>query len=104
MQYQIIGVLSHGYFVTKIHFEDVNLRSNYYKWRANGQSQLTIILFIRELAKRLNGTNIRTYSLHPCQLSIEMIIYIISRVTRSWPSLLGTFYYIQVIFDTFYIP
>ena len=98
---RIISVSSHGYFVTKIHFEDVNLRSNYYKWRANGQSQLAIILFIRELGKRLNGTNIRTYSLHPGQLNIELIICIISRVTRSWLSPPGRFFILHVKSDAF---
>lgn len=75
---RIISVSSHAYFITKIHFGDLNLQSNYYKWKANGQSQLAIILFIRELAKRLQGTNIRTYALHPGQLNIEIIIYVIS--------------------------
>ena len=69
---RIISVASHAYYFTNIQFDDFNLQLNYTKWRANAQSQLAIVLFIRELAKRLDGTNIRTYSLHPGKLSIQI--------------------------------
>lgn len=38
---------------------------SYEPWVAYRQSKLCNVLFTRELAKRLQGTGVTTYSLHP---------------------------------------
>ncbi|KAF6205919.1 hypothetical protein GE061_020095 [Apolygus lucorum] len=63
---RIVNVSSKAHVAAKsMHFEDVNLTKHYGPIPAYGRSKLANILFSRELAKRLEGTGVTVYSLHP---------------------------------------
>ena len=48
-----------------IDFDDPHIKQDYESWRAYGQSKLAQITYTKTLAKRLEGTGVSTYSLHP---------------------------------------
>ncbi|KAM7369705.1 hypothetical protein PAMP_011008 [Pampus punctatissimus] len=62
---RIITVSSMAHSWGSINLEDINSEKHYDKKRAYSQSKLANILFTRSLAKRLEGTGVTTYSLHP---------------------------------------
>lgn len=62
---RIINVSSLAHTFGKINCDDIQSEKSYARWTAYGQSKLANILFSRELAKRLKGTNVNVNSLHP---------------------------------------
>ena len=62
---RIINVASSLYFIGTTSFDQINSGSNYDGHKVYGTTKLANILFTRELAKRLHGTNIRVYAVHP---------------------------------------
>ncbi|XP_042366235.1 retinol dehydrogenase 12, like [Plectropomus leopardus] len=62
---RIITVSSMAHSWGSINLEDINSEKGYNKNSAYAQSKLANILFTRSLAKRLEGTGVTTYSLHP---------------------------------------
>jgi retinol dehydrogenase 12 len=62
---RIVIVSSVGHYNGHINFDDLNLEKNYSGWKAYQQSKLALVLFTRELAKRLQGTGVTANSLHP---------------------------------------
>ena len=63
---RIITVSSRAYHVVKgINFDDINLKKEYSSVSAYGHSKLANILFAYELNKRLQGSGVSTFSLHP---------------------------------------
>ncbi|CAH1402172.1 unnamed protein product [Nezara viridula] len=63
---RIINVSSLGHtYCDSLFFDDINMEKNYDPWTAYGRSKLANILFTLELAKRLEGTEVKTVSLHP---------------------------------------
>ena len=70
---RIINVSSGAYFKGKINFDDINSEKNYHPIKVYSQSKLANVLFTRELAKRIKGTNIRVYALHPGEIIINLI-------------------------------
>lgn len=48
----------------QIHFDDINLNKEYHPWRSYSQSKLANVLFTRELANRLKGTEAVTIMLY----------------------------------------
>ena len=62
---RIINVSSGLYFLGRIPFDDINSEMNYNGSAVYNQTKLANILFTRELAKRLHGTNIRVYAMNP---------------------------------------
>nr|XP_042911079.1 retinol dehydrogenase 12-like isoform X1 [Parasteatoda tepidariorum] len=62
---RIVNVSSIAHIYGKINFNDINLDRNYEPLAAYCRSKLANILFTRELAKRLEGTDVTTYCLHP---------------------------------------
>ncbi|XP_035210525.1 retinol dehydrogenase 12-like isoform X2 [Stegodyphus dumicola] len=70
--------------VGKIDFNDLNLDHHYNVFYAYGRSKLCNILFTRELAKRLQGSKVSTYSLHPAaaQTNIDRDKDSADRITR----------------------
>ncbi|WP_211748826.1 SDR family oxidoreductase [Paenibacillus sp. Marseille-Q4541] len=64
-QARVINVSSGAYKAGKIHLEDPNLTKRYNVIKSYSQSKLANIMFTRELAERLDGTNITVNALHP---------------------------------------
>lgn len=62
---RIITVSSMAHSWGTINLEDINSEKGYDKRRAYAQSKLANVLFTRALAKRLEGTGVTAYSLHP---------------------------------------
>ena len=57
----------------EIYWDDINWeKTEYSSVKAYGQSKLANILFTRELANRLKGSGVTTYSLHPGVIATEL--------------------------------
>ncbi|XP_021928779.1 retinol dehydrogenase 12-like [Zootermopsis nevadensis] len=62
---RIVNVSSSAHDWGTMNFEDINLEQSYTPIKAYCQSKLANVLFSKELAKRLQGTGVTTYSVHP---------------------------------------
>ncbi|KAK4293855.1 hypothetical protein Pmani_033478 [Petrolisthes manimaculis] len=62
---RIINVSSLASARGVIPFDDMNYEKGYNKVQAYGNSKLANVLFTRQLAKRLKGTSIQVFALHP---------------------------------------
>lgn len=62
---RIVNVSSDGHYRVKEEVEDWNASEKYSGFDAYCRSKLCNVLFTRELARRLEGSNITTNSLHP---------------------------------------
>jgi NAD(P)-dependent dehydrogenase (short-subunit alcohol dehydrogenase family) len=69
---RIVNVSSGAHKWGRIHFEDMNLETNYSVMKGYGQSKLANILFTKELAKRLSHTDITVNALHPGAVSTNL--------------------------------
>ncbi|XP_047737742.1 retinol dehydrogenase 11-like isoform X1 [Hyalella azteca] len=71
---RVVCVASLAYFWTgKMDVEDLNFRNiPYGDYRAYSLSKLANILMTRELARRLEGTGVTTYSVHPGFVATEI--------------------------------
>lgn len=69
---RIINVSSIGHKWGKINRNDLQYEKSYSKWPAYFQSKLANVLFTRELANRLKGTNVTANSLHPGAVKTEL--------------------------------
>ena len=56
----------------KMNFDDLQLKSGYSPWKAYGQSKLANVLFASELGRRLEGTGVTTYAVHPGWVRTEL--------------------------------
>ncbi|XP_029378203.1 retinol dehydrogenase 13-like [Echeneis naucrates] len=69
---RIINVSSLAHERGQIYFDDINQEKDYDPRRSYAQSKLANVLFTRELSKRLEGTGVTTYSLHPGVIRTEL--------------------------------
>lgn len=69
---RIINVSSIAHTQGRMHWDDLHLKQQYNAKEAYCQSKLANVLFTRELAKNLQGTNVTTYSLHPGVVQTEL--------------------------------
>ncbi|XP_016140940.1 retinol dehydrogenase 12 [Sinocyclocheilus grahami] len=69
---RIINVASVAHTWGSIHLDDINSEKGYSPRRAYGQSKLANILCTRSLAKRLQGSGVTVYSLHPGVVQSEL--------------------------------
>ncbi|XP_049291578.1 retinol dehydrogenase 12-like isoform X2 [Anopheles funestus] len=70
---RIVTVSSLGHKWGRIDKDDINAEKDYREWDAYTQSKLCNILFSRHLAKRLHGTGVNTYALHPGAINTELM-------------------------------
>lgn len=69
---RIINVSSRAHVRGTINFDDLMMENDYWSSTAYAQSKLANVLFTRELARRLRGTKVTTYSLHPGAIRTEL--------------------------------
>ncbi|XP_041772169.1 retinol dehydrogenase 12-like [Anopheles merus] len=69
---RVVTVSSLGHKWGRINKDDINAEKDYREWDAYMQSKLCNILFSRHLAKRLRGTGVNTYALHPGTINTEL--------------------------------
>jgi len=62
---RIVNVASEAHRNAALDFNDLQTKRNYSGWLAYRRSKLANILFTRELARRLEGTNVTANCLHP---------------------------------------
>jgi retinol dehydrogenase 14 len=62
---RVIVVSSSGHYSGTMDFNDLGFEHGYQIMRAYGRSKLAAVLFTRELAKRLEGTEVTVNALHP---------------------------------------
>jgi NAD(P)-dependent dehydrogenase (short-subunit alcohol dehydrogenase family) len=72
---RIVNVSSIGHFMARsgIPFEDLKGEKHYEKWHRYGVSKLANILHAMELNRRLTGTGITAYSLHPGVIATNLM-------------------------------
>lgn len=69
---RVVTVSSMAHRSGRINFEDLQSKQSYSRMGAYAQSKLANILFTQSLAKRLRGTNVTAYSLHPGSVLTEL--------------------------------
>ncbi|XP_029910224.1 retinol dehydrogenase 13-like [Myripristis murdjan] len=69
---RIVNVSSLAHERGQIYFDDIHQDKDYRPWRSYSQSKLANVLFTRQLANRLQGTGVTTYSLHPGVIRTEL--------------------------------
>ncbi|KAI4871240.1 hypothetical protein NFI96_019763 [Prochilodus magdalenae] len=69
---RIISVSSMAHKWGTINLDDLNSEKRYDKSKAYSQSKLANVLFTRSLAKKLEGTGVTTYALHPGVVQTEL--------------------------------
>lgn len=62
---RIINVSSGAHYGAKMDFDDLQAEQSFAGFRAYGQSKLANVLFTRELAERLEGTDVTVNAVHP---------------------------------------
>lgn len=70
---RIVTVSSKAHEWGQIYWEDMNFEKRYSKIDAYHQSKLANVMHSRHLAKRLTGTTISTYSLHPGVVNTDLV-------------------------------
>jgi NAD(P)-dependent dehydrogenase (short-subunit alcohol dehydrogenase family) len=62
---RIISTASHMHRSGKVNFDDLQMKHGYTPWGAYGNSKLMNVLFTHASAKRLEGSGVSAYCLHP---------------------------------------
>ncbi|KAJ9586334.1 hypothetical protein L9F63_020042, partial [Diploptera punctata] len=69
---RIVAVSSIAHRTGDMDFDDLNWEKSFNTTKSYGRSKLANILFAKELARRLEGTEVTTYALHPGVVSTEL--------------------------------
>lgn len=70
---RIINLSSAGHRLGGLDFEDPHFENREYdKWEAYGQSKTANIFFTQELDRRLAGSNVRAFAVHPGMIMTEL--------------------------------
>ena len=86
---RIITVSSAAHIIGYLDFGDMMWSKRYNAQLAYGRSKLANVMFTRELAARLAGTNVTVCSLHPGTINTELTRYFLS----GWMSILKVIKY-----------
>ncbi len=70
---RIINVSALLHYTAVIDFNDINFDNNYDPIKSYARSKLAQVLFTRELSRRLSGTKINVYCLHPGIFKSELV-------------------------------
>uniref|UniRef100_A0A9L0RMG5 NADP-retinol dehydrogenase n=1 Tax=Equus caballus TaxID=9796 RepID=A0A9L0RMG5_HORSE len=70
---RIVNVSSFAHHLGRIHFHNLQGEKFYSAGLAYCHSKLANILFTRELARRLKGSSVTTYSVHPGTVNSELV-------------------------------
>lgn len=62
---RIVNLSSCAHMLSPVDFNDFNNKKDYEMWNVYGRSKTANILFTRQLAKVLEGTNIQVFCVHP---------------------------------------
>ncbi|XP_043931116.1 retinol dehydrogenase 12-like isoform X2 [Protopterus annectens] len=91
---RIVTVSSTAHATGKIQFEDTFLVKNCSSFACYSQSKLANVLFTRELAKRLKGSGVTTYCLHPGVIRTEISrhLFVNSPILRMFLTLVCHFF------------
>lgn len=90
---RIVNVASAAHaFVRGMHFDDLHAERGYRMFREYGRSKLANILFTRELARRLAGSDITVNCLHPGAVSTSLGSQNGGIASRVMPLLLKPFF------------
>eukprot|EP00058_Branchiostoma_floridae_P023357 XP_002608847.1 hypothetical protein BRAFLDRAFT_89716 [Branchiostoma floridae] len=73
---RVVNVSSEACNHGRINFEDINAEKSYDAFPAYAQSKLANVLFTRELSRRLEGTGVTTYAVHPGFVKTDIWRYI----------------------------
>lgn len=91
----------YGYLPTKngfsMNWEDINWTKNYWSVAAYSQSKLANILFTKELASSLAGTNITAVCLHPGAVRTELMRYTGEGLFFWFPYFMKSIHYIYAV-------
>ena len=69
---RILAVSSHAHYTGNLDFTDMMWTKRYQAQLAYCRSKLANVMFARELAKRLAGTGVTVYSIHPGSVNTEL--------------------------------
>lgn len=69
---RIINISSRAHYDFGMNWDDINWEKSYNPIKAYAQSKLCNVLFTKELAKRLEGTGVVSFSLHPGVVRTEL--------------------------------
>lgn len=74
---RVVNVSSYAHRFSDIHWDDPNYHSRPYNTlEAYGQSKTAVILFTRELDRRLRADGVRSYAVHPGRIATEIFRYV----------------------------
>lgn len=76
----VLSSLAHKW--GQINRDDLNSEKSYNKYKAYNQSKLANVLFVRELAKRLEGTQVTANAVHPGVVKTELGRHLIHNKVR----------------------
>ncbi|ESO83499.1 hypothetical protein LOTGIDRAFT_197176 [Lottia gigantea] len=93
---RVINVTCSAFVNGKINFKDLNSEDSYEEGVAYSQSKLALMLFTRELSKKLQGTGITVNAVHP-----GMSKTAIMRHTRLYNSKISSFFFWPIHFFVF---
>ncbi|RAP74609.1 SDR family oxidoreductase [Paenibacillus montanisoli] len=68
---RIINVSSGAHKIGSMNYDDPGMKKGFTAWRAYSRSKIANIWFTKELARRLSGTGIPVYTLHPGVVSTD---------------------------------